>query len=355
MKVNVNKQMYNQQYQNMAGFIYSDQQEVKPKTVFKIKDKHAVDFKKQFILSLQENVIQDQEIVDVNIDLRDFQKESKEKYIQILKEIAINNKNSVIFNPRLQYVSSVSLDKISLEDLDPVRFQQFDYLDDGQIYQLLEEFSNKQQITNFNMSLTQYLNGLIDQNLFFNFILTNFDKVLALYLIPILINLIYDSEKQNRLDSAYIFNLTRLNRKETWLISKSKSYLQLFCNLSELVESEMALRILDNRVDLKAKTVLQREQLIQFIQILKKNSTVQMGQLRFISNFGVKLELIKFIKEEVYFQSEEYKREKWSLFDNEQLVKLYVYMTICINLIKDTVLREKLGFLCVNVYFQVVE
>lgn len=145
--------------------------------------------------------------------------------------------------------------------------------------------------------------------------------------------------------------MNRLNRKEKWLISKSKTYLELFCNMSELIESEMTLRILDNRIDLKTKTALQREQLIQFIQILKKNSTIQMGQLRFITNFGLKLELIRFIKEEVYFQSDQYKEQKWNGFDNEQLIKLYVYVTICINLIKDTVLRDKLGFICVNVYF----
>lgn len=75
---------------------------------------------------------------------------------------------------------------------------------------------------------------------------------LALQSFPIVIHLVDDIFKQDRLNNAFKAQLAQLPKKNTWLITKGANYKELFHNLTNLIEVEMALRIDTHKVDLSS-------------------------------------------------------------------------------------------------------
>ena len=124
---------------------------------------------------------------------------------------------------------------------------------------------------------------------------------LALQSFPILLHLVDDIAKQDRLNEAYKRQLSLLPRRGKWLVTQGNNYRDLFQNLTALIEKEMKLRLEEGVVQLDHKAPkVERQHMVQFIQILQRISVKQMGNLKYLSNFGLSLANISLVKNEVF-------------------------------------------------------
>lgn len=96
--------------------------------------------------------------------------------------------------------------------------------------------------------------------------------------------------------------------------------------------------------------------MVQFIQILQRINVKQMGNLKYLSNFGLSLENISTVKNSVFvnFSGLEVQRP-FASFESSQLVKLFSYSFMSMLLLYERSIEEESKFLCVNAYHNIVK
>ncbi len=210
----------------------------------------------------------------------------------------------------------------------------------------------------FTFVLQTFYTEQIDEQQFIDVIHQAFGNRLTFFLFPYIICSIEEEVLQLALDKVYMQKLTSLPRKSACLLSKASSYGQLFIALIQDLETEMKLRIMQRQVVfVEKKPCIERQQLIQYIGILTRVKTRDMGRLKYLANLGLTMQNIWQVKHVVFLghiQDERFKRF-FQEFDNEQLQKIYIYAYICQSMINKKNVHEDVKFLSVNIYHKVVQ
>lgn len=222
-----------------------------------------------------------------------------------------------------QGLSNIISEKtLHLEDIQPIKYKQIEPLSFDSLQNKLKDYLNEIQLMQFTFVLQTFYTEQIDEQQFIDVIHQAFGNRLTFFLFPYIICSIEEEALQLALDKVYMTKLMALTRKSACLLSKCSTYGQLFIALIQDLETEMKLRIMQRQVVfVEKKPCIERQQLIQYIGILTRVKTRDMGRLKYLANLGLTMQNIWQVKHVVFLghiQDERFRRF-FQEFDNEQL------------------------------------
>ncbi len=70
--------------------------------------------------------------------------------------------------------------------------------------------------------------------------------------------------------------------------------------------------------------------MVQIIEILRRLKTKEMGKFKFLTNFGLSVDMLEKIKHEILFLDREFElQQELSRLENSELMSLYLYCLLC--------------------------
>lgn len=86
----------------------------------------------------------------------------------------------------------------------------------------------------------------------------------------------------------------------------------------------------------KRQLKMEKARIFQLIEILRRVKTVEMGKLKFITNFGVSVNALDIVVNKVFHSDAENIQSQLSTIDNIDMQHLYLYVSFC-----DEILQNK--------------
>ncbi|EAR97810.3 zinc finger, C3HC4 type (RING finger) protein (macronuclear) [Tetrahymena thermophila SB210] len=338
----------------MTGFDFGNGTEIKTKSKDdQIKDKEGLDFESQF-LSLRKTKMKNTQIdshEDEPIDYRDFYcQKYDEKYIKEETEIlqqyyeehygeqkqqkgGRNNNRSKTNTKRK---SSTKNDEVFQEDIPLLRYHQIHHLDDDQILGKLGFVLDQEKYDQVEQAKSLMQKKKITALEFYNKFESCVGKAIALRLLPVLaasLNSKYESI-QKELDDVYMAQIKLLPAKNQNLINSSTTYKEFFSKFRTIIEDQLSSRIKSGALKLNLKDLkMDRSRRFQLIEILRRVKTKEMAKLKFISNFGVSVDVNSMILRKLFFSDFKKINDHLDKIPNHEILHLYVYVSYCDDLL----------------------
>ncbi|CAD8095675.1 unnamed protein product [Paramecium sonneborni] len=315
--------------QQFAGF-YDDQKQKK-----QINDKEGEDFSDQFPSLKQTNlraVVHLDEHNDENIDFRDF------LYVEYNDEIDKQSDHS----EKLHEQQNIHLEDIRL--IKPISMPSigFDYFIRKCSQFFKTQKGKEDQIRKMIMMFEQ---DRYSAEHFVSDFIRMFELKTGLRLITFYMAMRDVKENRNIwkiLDDAYFKELQKLPKRNNSIIMNCKTYSELFLRLLDELNKNLAQRIEKGELKNYVDTIMAKERIFQFIEVLRHVRTSEMGKFKFALNFGLSSQILEHIKQNVLLNDQSIIQQNISKISNHDLIPFYLYVNLSSKILKgEQIHKEK--------------
>ncbi|CAD8180779.1 unnamed protein product [Paramecium pentaurelia] len=136
------------------------------------------------------------------------------------------------------------------------------------------------------------------------------------------------------LDDAYFKELQKLPKKNNSIIMQCKTYSELFLRLLDELNLNLVQRIENGNLKNYADTIMAKERIFQFIEVLRHVKTEEMGKFKFALNFGLVQQVLEHIKQSILLDDISNIQQNISKISNHDLVPFYLYVNLSSKILK---------------------
>ncbi|KRX00136.1 hypothetical protein PPERSA_10635 [Pseudocohnilembus persalinus] len=358
----------NQALQALTRFGYegdNDKNKKKNNPFFKddgaIRDKIGVDFQNQYLsqqkVQMQVAIVDDHQ--DDIFDFREFYNlkfEDEELDNQEILESSLSvdgyrhNKKGVKKSKHHsdKYNLKEKEDKnrqIYLEDLRFFKYNVNNHLDEQSFNKKLEQVFDQDEWEIYHEKKSLFFKKKISPEQFFKDFIDLCGPTVGYRLFPVFVRTIQNEYTAKELDKLYLHEIGKLPKKHKNMINTQESYSQFLQFFLRELEENIINRIETKRLSLKKRIKMERSRVYQLVEILRRVKTPEMAKLKFLSNFGLSIDGINYIQNKVYFAKLENIQEKIQKIPTQDILKLYMYINICNDLLTGKLQRKEKKYL----------
>ncbi|CAD8190995.1 unnamed protein product [Paramecium pentaurelia] len=307
--------------QQFAGF-YDNKKQMK-----QYNDNEGLDFSDQFPSLRQTNlraVVHIDQHNDEKIDFRDF------LYVDYNDEIDKQSDHS----EKLHYQQNIQLEDIRIVKPSSIPSINFDYFLRKCSFFFKNQKGKEDQIRKM---ISMFEQDRFNAEKFVSDFIKMFELKTGLRLITFYMAMRDVKENKNKwkiLDDAYFKELQKLPRRYNSIIMNCNTYSELFLKLLDELNKNLVQRIETGELKNYADTIMPKERIFQFIEVLRHVRTQEMGKFKFALNFGLLQQVLEHIKQHILLDDLSNIQQHISKITNRDLVPFYLYVNLSSKILK---------------------
>lgn len=111
------------------------------------------------------------------------------------------------------------------------------------------------------------------------------------------------------------------------ILNSSERYSDFFKRLRDEIEKNITYRIENKLLSLHEKQKMDKERIVQVIEILRRVNTQEMAKLKYSTMFGVSVDAIDIVTNGIYNANLKDIQGLLNKIPNQELIHLYLYIT----------------------------